>query len=300
MRVLIVRFSAIGDCVMAAWAATALHHMDGVELSWAVQERPAPVLDRERLVQRVCLFPRETWKRAKSPTVWLEQARTYLGLRKFGFDVGIDLQGHSKTALCLRLSGSRRRWATRATDGIARRLNPVLDGVLNAEHEVERHLRGLQPLGEFRLPERPWMPALPAVPAGLPERFVSIQTGAGEADKRVPIEAWQQVAERLSVPVVWLGAPGDPSGAGEHDRVGRLGLRSSMAVVAASQVHLAGDTGTGHIASAYGVPVVSVFGRTEPARFRPWGPRVVALRGATPADVPVESIVLAAEALCAS
>ena len=43
-------------------------------------------------------------------------------------------------------------------------------------------------------------------------------------------------------------------------------------------LHLAADTGTGHAASAYGTPVVSVFGPTDPALYRPWGGRSTMLR----------------------
>ncbi|MBC8063619.1 MAG: hypothetical protein H7Y17_02220, partial [Chlorobia bacterium] len=41
-----------------------------------------------------------------------------------------------------------------------------------------------------------------------------------------------------------------------------------MSAVAHSTIHLAADTGTGHMAAAFGVPFVSVFGPTDPKLFR--------------------------------
>jgi ADP-heptose:LPS heptosyltransferase len=68
-----------------------------------------------------------------------------------------------------------------------------------------------------------------------------------------------------------------------------------MAAVALSSVHLAADTGTGHIAAAYGTPVVSVFGPTQPQNYRPYTDRGIVLRG--PEDttnVPPDDVLAAA------
>ncbi|RYG23683.1 hypothetical protein EON82_13260, partial [bacterium] len=89
-RALVVRFTAIGDCVMAAWAATAIRerHPDGF-LCWAVESRCAPMLDRTSLVSRVEEIPRQRWKRNRwSPKTWGEQVAKYASLRRLRFDVG--------------------------------------------------------------------------------------------------------------------------------------------------------------------------------------------------------------------
>jgi heptosyltransferase-2 len=46
------------------------------------------------------------------------------------------------------------------------------------------------------------------------------------------------------------------------------------ALLAASRLVVANDSGPGHVAAAVGARLVSVFGVTEPTRTRPWGPRV--------------------------
>jgi len=60
--------------------------------------------------------------------------------------------------------------------------------------------------------------------------------------------------------------------------VGKLGLRETMSVIASSSLTLAADTGAGHLAAAYGVPVVSIFGPTDPDEFRPYTDRSVVLK----------------------
>ena len=282
-RVLIVRFSAIGDCVMAAWAATAVRerHPDAF-LCWAVESRCAPVIDRTALVSRVEEMPRDRWKRARwSPATWRQMVGKYAGLRRLRFDLGLDLQGHSKTALCLRLARPKVRLASRATDSIAARLNPVHGSRPPGVHTVEWYGQMLQAVGDYPLPERPLMPRDPEAARVLVERvggelpLATITVSAGQPAKAYPEAHWAEVARGLldrGYRVAFLGGPTDrpielPNAV---DLVGKLALASTLEAVRLSAVHLAGDTGNGHMAAALGVPVVSVFGPTDPASFRPY------------------------------
>ena len=59
-----------------------------------------------------------------------------------------------------------------------------------------------------------------------------------------------------------------------------LGLGGYAAVLAGARRVVANDSGPMHLAAAVGVPVLGIFGLTEPARTRPWSPL-----GATVGDV---------------
>lgn len=293
---------------MTAWAATAIRQaIPDASLFWAVQERCAPVIDDSRLVDTLNVFPRERWKRQRwSPGTWIDQIAKYTALRKHKISVGFDFQGHSKTALCLRLSGCRERYAARATDALASRLNPPAHLEPDGPHEVQLALALVQERIGVAMPRMPMMPELehetihwdPQIDSAKP--LVTLQTGAGEADKVYPPEAMGAVAKALQglgCFVASVGGPGDPrlSRGVDLDTVGRASLRQSMALVAKSKLHIAGDTGTGHIASSYGVKTVSIFGRTDPERFRPWGNSGIVLRkGSSPTLVAPEDVVEAA------
>jgi heptosyltransferase-2 len=56
-----------------------------------------------------------------------------------------------------------------------------------------------------------------------------------------------------------------------------LGLGAYAAVCAKAVAVVANDSGPMHLAAAVGVPVVGVFGLTDPARTRPWSPQGVAV-----------------------
>lgn len=281
-RVLLVRFSAIGDCVMCTWAATSIRerHPDAF-LCWAVESRCAPMVDRTALVSRLEEIPRDRWKRHRwSPAIWRQQVAKYAGLRRLRFDLGFDFQGHSKTALCLRLARPRVRLAARATDPIAACLNPQRARPSDL-HTVEWHDQMLRSVGDYVLPERPIMPRDPEAARTLVERvggdrpLATITVSAGNPEKAYAVEGWAEVAQGLQARdyrVAFLGGPGDPvvELPGALDLVGQLALPSTLEAVRLSAVHLAGDTGTGHMAAALGVPVVSVFGPTDPVAYRPF------------------------------
>jgi len=303
VKVLLVRFSAIGDCAMAAHAASCFRrsYPDGT-LVWAVEERCSPVVDEGQLVTEKAVYPRERWKKgAWSPKMWREQMRFYSRLRSVQFDIGLDLQGHSKTAICLRLSGAKKRLATRATDPLARRLNPVLRDFQGLQHTVERQLFALRTLGEFPGESKPVMPEVGSPPVEKP--YTVIAVGAGKPWKAYPADCWNEVASALSRErrkVVFLGGPGEeaPQVEGTIDLVGKLSLSETMAAIAHSSLTLAADTGAGHIAAAYGVPVVSVFGPTDPEEFRPYTDLGIVLKnGDETSAVKPEEVVRAAKSL---
>ncbi|MCU0316704.1 MAG: glycosyltransferase family 9 protein, partial [Fimbriimonadaceae bacterium] len=128
---------------------------------------------------------------------------------------------------------------------------------------------------------------------------VSIQTGSGGLGKSYPIKQWDVVAQTLrseGYRVVYIGGPSDPQPCGELDNfVGKLSLRESMGVIASSALHLAGDTGTGHIAAAYGTPGVSIFGPMPSSVYRPFSPKTVVLeRGGRPENITTDEVIEAA------
>lgn len=305
-RFLIVKFSAIGDCVMATYVASAIRAArPDSNITWAIETRCAPVLNRGCLVNSVVDFPRDDWEAKRwSPATWRDQMRTFARLRAHSYDYGLDLQGYAKTAICLKLAKPKKRVSAFANDGLSRMLNPLAPGDPNAKHRVERMMETLQTFGDFPAVERPSMPEPEPLEAlGLSKPLISISTGAGALNKRYPAERWAVIGAKLAeagYQVVYLGAGRDPhvEAPGTQDLVGKFSLAQTMSVVAGSRLHLAADTGTGHMAAAYGVPVVSVFGPMSPHLFRPYSPHGIVLQhGERPDAVSVDEVLAAARSL---
>lgn len=123
-----------------------------------------------------------------------------------------------------------------------------------------------------------------ATPPVAPTRSgaVIVHPGASAEARRWPADRFAEVArtlaERGSTVVITGSGAERPLAArvaaqaahpAVQDVAGRLDIEALAATVAAAQLVVCGDTGVAHLASAYGVPSVVLFGPTPPAR---WGP----------------------------
>ena len=299
MKVLIIRTSAIGDCVMATWAVSALRReAPDAQIDWLVEERCAPTIEVERLVNRRIALPRKTGDGRKRRGTVVAQLRTCARLARERYDVGLDLQGHAKTALALRLARPRARFLARAQDAFAAEMGTVLP--LLREHEVDVAADALAratDLGCVARVDR--FPIAPAIPAR-ERRLAIVAVSAGRPDRALAPSAITEVAKGLAqrgLRVELIGGPGDrrPEDlGGAKDRVGRLSLSETMARIGQADLVVAGDTGAGHIAAAYGTPVVSVFGPNPSARYRPYTALGEILEGGNRADSIHGEAILAA------
>jgi ADP-heptose:LPS heptosyltransferase len=155
-----------------------------------------------------------------------------------------------------------------------------------------------------------------ALPAGL--TYVGIAPGSRQPSKNWPLKRFCEAARGLMAqgmaPVFLLGPQeGDLEAAIAASAPGAGLLRATPAggldeLIARAQrltVLLANDNGVGHLAGAAGVPVASLFGPTDPARWAPVAPANAILRaqhfGGTPdmAAIPASAATLAVMRLIA-
>jgi heptosyltransferase-1 len=113
------------------------------------------------------------------------------------------------------------------------------------------------------------------------ERFVIMNPGAGWGAKRWPVERYGQVAamlHELGYAVLTNSSPDEKDLADELIKAsGNIAismegdLNTLIAITRRASLAIAGDTGPLHLACALGVPVVGIFGPTDPARNGPYG-----------------------------
>jgi heptosyltransferase-3 len=66
--------------------------------------------------------------------------------------------------------------------------------------------------------------------------------------------------------------------------------RDLLDVVSGAQLFLGNDSGPGHLAGIIGIPSVILFGPSDPAVWKPLGPRVTVLRHQPLGELPLESV----------
>lgn len=298
-RILIVRLSAVGDVLHGLPVLNALRdQLPQAFLAWVVEGRAGTLLERHPSLDELICVPRG----------WLKSPRQVLRLRRrmrqLAFDVSIDVQGLTKSALAGWLSGAPRRIGFGGVAG--RELSPWLNTELvdtSARHVIERNLDLLLPLGisrpavRFGLTERA-IDGLRAkamlVQAGLTPSFAVINPGAGWTSKLWPPQRFGEVARYLGrehgLPslVVWAGPQEQRwacqivANAGGHAQIApATSLLELAALTRRARMFIASDTGPLHLAAAVGTPCVGLYGPMPASRNGPYGTQHIALQKAT-------------------
>jgi len=201
-RVLISRLSHIGDCVLAIPMLNAVRrHYPKAFIAWVVERPSAPLLEGHESLDELIVLKRGWLKSPK--TVWHLRRR----LRRLRFDISIDPQCLTKSAVVGWLAGARTRVGFAGEDGreLSRWLNNRL--VVRTEpHMVDRGLELLRPIGierpkvRYLLPISSTAEAVAAELAELEENrqgFAVINPGAGWPSRLWPPQRYGQVAQYL-------------------------------------------------------------------------------------------------------
>ena len=195
-------------------------------------------------------------------------------------DVGIDLHGKGFRSRNL-LAALHPRAVLGFADREAGLPGPVWR---RDEHEVTRWCRMVDEAFGLQLPVGRWPTvstclSRPDVSAGTAREDVTVvHPGAAAGSRRWPADRFIDVAGRLVADghrvVITGGGSETPlarriaAGSGAEPLTG-MDLAELAAVIASARVVVCGDTGVGHLASAYGTPSVLLFGPISPVL---WGP----------------------------
>ena len=106
------------------------------------------------------------------------------------------------------------------------------------------------------------------------EKYITIAIGAQFATKRMPFEKLKEILEQLNQSIILIGGETDKELANEilaafpdksiFSACGIFSLAQSASIVKQSRVLLTNDTGMMHIASCFQIPTISVWGNTVP------------------------------------
>jgi len=138
------------------------------------------------------------------------------------------------------------------------------------------------------LPPLPYADYRPRAEVALPPApYICLMPGSVWPSKTWPREHFLALAERArqaGLGVAVLGSSGERAicdfvaqGA-SHNLCGRTDLVQAAVWLQGARAALGNDSGLSHLAAACGTPTLALYGATEPAASRPWGPRVQTLR----------------------
>lgn len=282
---MIVKLSALGDVVCGTAAATAIKQADpSGEIVWMVDKRFRGIVDCCRSVDQVVVAE-------KRPRALYDQVKN-LG----AFDYAFDLQGLLKSSLPVHWATANKKFGYHWQREGARFLIPQVVPDKDSIHIVDQLVDCVRASG-LPVSDGPASFDLAAWPEDVEKMLgvlceagrrvgrplVLMNAGAGWATKRWSPENFAALTNTLhqhDIDVAYLGTEADRSAFEEVamrcasrpiDLLGKSSVRELVALVGMADLHVAGDTGSTHLAAALGRPCIGLYTLTRPERCCPYG-----------------------------
>lgn len=268
MKILVIRFSSIGDIVLTTPVLRALKlQRPDIEVHYLTKKGFTSILNANPYIDKLITFDKHYKEKLSD-------------LKKEEYDHVIDLHNNFRT---LKLKMALGRPSTSFPKLNVRKWMLVrFKKVKMPElHVVERYFKAVATLGvendngacEFYLKEQDKVDTISSFVLH-PKQYITVAVGAQYATKRMSAEKIIEVLQKISIPAVLCGGPMDREFADEiiaalpgmkiENACGGYTLGQSASIVAQSAALLTNDTGLMHIATCFQVPIVSVWGNTVP------------------------------------
>ncbi len=284
MKILIIRFSSIGDIVLTTPVIRACKtQLSEAEVHFATKKNYAQIVKNNPYVDQV-------------KTLDSSLSELIRSIRKEKYDVIIDLHNNIRTKIIRLLTGTpmvsfqKINWAKWLM------VNLKIDQ-LPKRHIVDRYLDTVKKLGvandqmglDYFIPdkdvvEREWLPE------AFHQKFVAYAIGGQHETKKLPFKKMIELCDRINAPVVLLGDKGDAETAAKIEAFfnhetdvayadglhqlnkktvifngcGKFNLNQSASIVKQATYVFTHDTGIMHIAAAFKKEIFSIWGNTIP------------------------------------
>ncbi len=260
LKILVIRFSSIGDIVLTTPVIRGLKQQLGAEVHFLTKQQYASIVKSNPHVDRVL-------------TMGKHMADLLKQLRSENYDHIIDLHHNLRT---LRIKRSLNVPAKSFNKLNIEKwlLTNFKVNRLPEKHIVDRYLETVAPLGVqndgqgldffFADPDRPLI--------NTKKPYIAFAIGAAHATKRLPEEKILEICQALNYPIHLLGGPEENSigDAISNDCVhvvnhcGKCSLEDSAKITSGAALVITHDTGMMHIAAALRRPILSIWGNTVP------------------------------------
>ena len=292
---LIIKPSSLGDVVHSLpFLSVMRESFPRAEIHWVIAKGLEGLLENHPMVQKLLVINKDQWKEMKSIRGTVSEFKSLLGaLKGESYDIAVDLQGLLRSGILTAASKAPVRLGFREARECSRLFYTQSITGGREIHAVDRYLKIASALGcDARTVEFP----LPLVKESLKIRqlkqeigeYAVFAPGARWKTKQWPAERFGRLSSMISIPSIIIGSGADEALAKEaaaHSKgkaismAGKTDIKELISLIRKAVFMVTNDSGPMHIAAACGVPVVALFGPTNPARTGPYGRGHIIIRG---------------------
>ena len=267
MKVLVIRFSSIGDIVLTTPVVRCLKHQrPNVQVHYLTKATYGPLLMNNPYIDKLHYLYDD-----------LKQVTEEL--KKEKFDLVIDLHKNTRTMRVKKALNVKshsfdklniQKWllvnfkmaAMPDKSIVERYMDTVKElGVKNDGKGLDYFFDDLKRISNKDIPMSHW------------SGYVGCVIGGSYNTKKLPVEQWKRFCATVPYPVMLLGGPEDVGEGMEiaaqdpikiYNSCGKFNINESAELVKIARVVVSNDTGLMHVAAAFQKPVISLWGNTSP------------------------------------
>jgi ADP-heptose:LPS heptosyltransferase len=267
MKFLVIRFSSIGDIVLASPVFRCLKkQVIGAEVHFLTKQSFKAVTEANPYIDKFFYFD----GRFRN---MVEQ------LKKEDYDYVIDLQSNFRSGK-IKVALDKPSHTIDKLDWEKFLLTKLRINIMPKRHITLRSLDTLRPFGikddggglDYFIPEKDKVKE-EDIPASHLAGYIAIVIGASYKTKKLPVSKLQEICQKLDHPIILIGGKedkevGDKVSAIDRGKIynacGKFNLNESADLVRRSKLVISHDTGLQYIASAFHKKVLAIWGATSP------------------------------------
>jgi ADP-heptose:LPS heptosyltransferase len=268
MKLLIIRFSSIGDIVLTTPVVRCIkQQIPGVEIHYLTKASFRAVVADNPYIDKIHYLENDL--NAIIEDLKKEQFNYVIdlhhNLRTLRVKKALDVKSYSFPKLNIE------KWLL---------VNFKLKSVMPDKSIVERYFETVRKLGvrndgrglDYFIPESANLKSND-IPMSHWSGYIACVIGGSMNTKLLPVEQWKALAAEVPYPMILLGGPEDRDFGNliaENDTIriynacGKFNLNESAWLVKHARVVVSNDTGLMHVAAAYKKPIISLWGNTSP------------------------------------
>ncbi|MEJ6684840.1 MAG: lipopolysaccharide heptosyltransferase I [SAR86 cluster bacterium] len=302
LKILVVKLSSLGDVIHTLAAVSdAAAALPGIQIDWVVEEAFQEIPNLHPAVSRVIPVAIRRWRRN-----WWQSRReiraALRALRETDYDLVIDAQGLIKSAIVSSLAKGRVVGLDRQSSREPLASLTYAQGytVARQQHAVTRLRQLFASALAYPMPSASadfGLRAEQVAAASQPKRNILFFHGTTWSTKHWPVALWQQLAGLVNAAgygvllphgnaVELARAEAIRATSSDAQVLPRMSLTALADCLAGVKGVVSVDTGPGHLAAAMDVPMVSLFGPTNPLLTAPYGQRQSAIAADDLACIP--------------
>jgi heptosyltransferase-2 len=268
LKVLIVRFSSIGDIVLTTPVVRCLkQQVDNIEIHYLTKNNFISVIENNPYIDKIHTIGNDL----KSLNPLLKQEN---------FDLIVDLH-HNVRTLKLKYVLGKKSVSFNKLNWKKFLITTFKINTLPKQHIVDRYLETIKFLGvlndnkglDYFISNKDEVELGPIFPAHFLNGYYALVIGGSYFTKQIPLNKLNEICAKSTLPLVLLGGKEDASTAETLHNLfpiqtlnvcGKMRLNQSASIIKQSKKVITSDTGLMHIAAAYKKDIISIWGNTIP------------------------------------